>query len=65
MPVTLQIESPDHTDDLTFSFAGALEEGYFSDLVIKASNGKEVRVIRLTLYATAHGSLKSVSLILC
>ena len=45
--MTLQIESSDHSDDLTFSFIGALEEGYFSDLIIKASSGKQVRCLNL------------------
>ena len=43
--MTFQIESPEHAEDTAFSFLGALEEGYFSDLVIKASSGKEVGVV--------------------
>ncbi|ESO87118.1 hypothetical protein LOTGIDRAFT_229277 [Lottia gigantea] len=39
-----KVMSHDPKDDAPFSFLGALEEGYFYDLVIKADNGKEFHV---------------------
>ena len=40
--IPLQVLSTEAKDEMPFSFLGALDEGYFSDLVIKADSGKEV-----------------------
>ncbi len=40
--VNFQISSADMTDEEPYSFLGALEEGYFSDLTLTAASGKEV-----------------------
>ena len=37
-----QVSSNDPKDEEPFSLLGALEEGYFSDLVVKADSGREV-----------------------
>ena len=38
-----QISSNEPKDETPFSFLGALEEGYFSDLTIKDDKGTEVK----------------------
>ena len=37
-----QISSVDLADEEPYSFLGALEEGFFSDLILTAASGKEV-----------------------
>jgi len=44
---SFQVSSNDPKDETPFSFLGALEEGYFSDLTIKADTDKEVCVLAL------------------
>ncbi|XP_055954606.1 uncharacterized protein LOC126812091 [Patella vulgata] len=39
-----KVSTYDHKDDIPFSFLGALEDGYFSDMVIKSESGKEFKV---------------------
>ncbi|XP_014665386.1 PREDICTED: uncharacterized protein LOC106807533 [Priapulus caudatus] len=44
-----KVASNDTKNEFTFSFLSALDEGYFSDLVIRADSGKEYRVHRTIL----------------
>jgi len=38
----VQISSADPKDDVPYSFLGALEEGYFSDVTILGETGRQV-----------------------
>ncbi|KAL5019275.1 hypothetical protein ScPMuIL_004997 [Solemya velum] len=48
-----RISASDPRDDIPFSFLGALEEGYFADLVIRADTGKEFKAHSIILCLSA------------
>ncbi|XP_052763261.1 uncharacterized protein LOC128205559 isoform X2 [Mya arenaria] len=50
-----KISSPDPKDDIPYSFLGALEEGFFSDLTITGESGKDFHVHTTILRLTTPG----------
>ncbi|KAH3863934.1 hypothetical protein DPMN_026942, partial [Dreissena polymorpha] len=50
-----KISAPDPKDDVPYSFLGALEEGYFSDVIITGDTSKQFHVHSTILNLTAPG----------